>query len=74
VYISGRFRFNPYWKPRKVTGIDLVFWRFRQDLRNGAIDLGKCKEVVRFTETDSLVLDSSRIVFVWYQKRANIMM
>jgi hypothetical protein len=37
----------------------------------------KCEQVVWFTETDSLVLYSTRIVFVWYQKSqkwANIMM
>ena len=40
VYISGRFRSNPYRKRREVAGIDLVSSKIWQDPADGTIDLG----------------------------------
>ena len=41
VYISERFRSNPYRKRREVPGINIVSSKFRKDPDDGMIDLGK---------------------------------
>ncbi len=40
MYISGRFRCNPYRKRQELAGIDLVSSRFRQDPLDETISLG----------------------------------
>ncbi len=67
MYISGRFRCNPYRKRQELAGIDLVSSRFRQDPLDRTIDLGL---IVFYMSDRSLVTENAMIItFVHYDHR-----